>query len=409
MKTEKCLYLLFSLPSIWLCAQPQVSSITSKAQAPDGSWSVVWFKTYEYDGQNQPTAVYQYDGDPEDTGTFLNGTRWKYDDAGRVVSEIGLQSDSSGQLYETWEQLTEFDANGCIRSHESRSLSPTSSAVNFSRQIYSYTADCQRDTAWTYRCNPINAGSPCTLMEMWTYQYSDGGKTVQSSYHEWNQNLGSFYTIENINIKTYDDEGRLLEDYNTITDIGPEKWIYTWHPDGKMKSDAYWRLDHQDNWQLNSRSEYSYEYEWNDLQQVVKQTSYYRYYDFDTGDFQEFADSFSIDYYCDGLMRSVWSEGTVSFYEYTEGADCHVVEEEGAVRIFPNPVNNRLNINSVDFRTGQVNLRLFDVIGQQLEHQQILYRTENAELDVSHLPTGTYFLLVETGGKTATRKVIVSK
>ncbi len=409
MKTKNYLFILFFLPSVWMCAQPQISRIISKAQAADGTWPVVWMKIYEYDLQNRKTAFYQYGGEPEDAGVYFNGQRWKYDDAGRVVSEIQLRRDSTGQIYEYWQLVTEYDANGCISSHEARNLFPAGIERDYSRQVYSYGADCQRDTMWVYRCNPAMAPSPCDLIDMWTDQYLNGGKTVRSSYHEWDQILDTFYTIENINIKTYDDEGRLLEDYSTITDIGPEKLIYTWHPDGKMKSEEYWRLEYQGNWKLYFRSEYDYEYEFNDLQQVVKQTSYYRYHDFETGDYHEFADSSNIDYYCDGLRRSTWSEGSVSFYEYTEGADCHVVEGEVAVLVFPNPATNTLNIQSADFRTGEVKLRIFNAIGQPLERQQILYRTENAELDLSDLPNGTYFLQVETGGKTTSRKIIVSK
>jgi len=66
------------------------------------------------------------------------------------------------------------------------------------------------------------------------------------------------------------------------------------------------------------------------------------------------------------------------------------------VAIYPNPVTNILNVKIVSSANNQVKLLVTDVSGKLLQNKTT--RVGNAEtivqLDVSNLPSGTYFLKI---------------
>jgi hypothetical protein len=66
------------------------------------------------------------------------------------------------------------------------------------------------------------------------------------------------------------------------------------------------------------------------------------------------------------------------------------------VDVFPNPVNNVVNINLTGY-TGKSDLSLFDVNGRIVLNRQV--STQNTPLDISALPAGVYMLRIKNGGK----------
>ncbi len=73
------------------------------------------------------------------------------------------------------------------------------------------------------------------------------------------------------------------------------------------------------------------------------------------------------------------------------------------VDVFPNPVNNIVNINLTGY-TGKSDLSLFDVNGRMVINRQV--STTNTPLDISALPAGVYMLRIKNGGKEVKMKII---
>lgn len=72
---------------------------------------------------------------------------------------------------------------------------------------------------------------------------------------------------------------------------------------------------------------------------------------------------------------------------------------KGAFRVYPNPVNNILNIQTQS--TG--NIQVFDVSGRTIYTATI---NLNDEIDFSGFQNGIYFLKFSSEGKTSSQKII---
>jgi hypothetical protein len=76
------------------------------------------------------------------------------------------------------------------------------------------------------------------------------------------------------------------------------------------------------------------------------------------------------------------------------------------VDVFPNPVNNIVNINLTGY-TGKSDLSLFDVNGRIVLNRQV--SATNTPLDISALPAGVYMLRIKNGGKDVTMTKIIKQ
>jgi hypothetical protein len=76
------------------------------------------------------------------------------------------------------------------------------------------------------------------------------------------------------------------------------------------------------------------------------------------------------------------------------------------VDIYPNPVNNIVNINLTGY-TGKSDVSLFDVNGRIILNRQV--STTNTPLDISALPAGVYMLRIKNGGKEVKMEKIIKQ
>jgi hypothetical protein len=66
--------------------------------------------------------------------------------------------------------------------------------------------------------------------------------------------------------------------------------------------------------------------------------------------------------------------------------------------VYPNPTENQLRI--INYELGIEKIKLFDIFGRQV------YETTETIFDISHLPTGVYFVQIKTETGIITQKVI---
>ncbi len=72
--------------------------------------------------------------------------------------------------------------------------------------------------------------------------------------------------------------------------------------------------------------------------------------------------------------------------------------------IFPNPANNTLQIMGTSI-TGTTRVNLFDAVGRKLVDKTIT--ANSSEIDVQHLPAGTYIIQLSTAEESFTEKIII--
>ncbi|SKA37273.1 Por secretion system C-terminal sorting domain-containing protein [Chitinophaga eiseniae] len=83
-----------------------------------------------------------------------------------------------------------------------------------------------------------------------------------------------------------------------------------------------------------------------------------------------------------------------------------VITKEQKVDVFPNPVNNIMNINLTGF-TGKTEVSLLDVNGREVLRREV--GIVNTQLDISSLPPGVYLVRVKNGVKQVYLKKIVKQ
>jgi hypothetical protein len=75
--------------------------------------------------------------------------------------------------------------------------------------------------------------------------------------------------------------------------------------------------------------------------------------------------------------------------------------------MFPNPVNELLNITLKNLQTSTVNLQLYDITGRMIKN---IETTKNEfTVDVSELNNGVYFCLITADNFKSSHKIIIHK
>ena len=89
------------------------------------------------------------------------------------------------------------------------------------------------------------------------------------------------------------------------------------------------------------------------------------------------------------------------------GKSLPVDAETDEITVYPNPTNGELRITN--YELGITNIEIFDMLGRPVGANLRVCPTANDEtvINISHLPTGVYFIRIETeNGKIVTRKVV---
>lgn len=77
--------------------------------------------------------------------------------------------------------------------------------------------------------------------------------------------------------------------------------------------------------------------------------------------------------------------------------------------IYPNPAAEKFQVTGYGFQVEDATIELYDLNGRKLLEKPFPARTENTEIDVSHLKNGVYFCRLVTKKYIATKKLIIQK
>ncbi|MFI5263229.1 MAG: T9SS type A sorting domain-containing protein [Candidatus Kapaibacterium sp.] len=106
------------------------------------------------------------------------------------------------------------------------------------------------------------------------------------------------------------------------------------------------------------------------------------------------------------------AQGLSSPFDIVNTAGVHAISEENAVKVWPNPMNRYVHLGYDLFEASDVILTLFDVTGKK--EMEISRGVEVAGphtiiLDGATLTDGTYFYVLNTGGRMAHGKIVVAR
>ncbi len=100
----------------------------------------------------------------------------------------------------------------------------------------------------------------------------------------------------------------------------------------------------------------------------------------------------------------------IEVYNTSLSALNELKDNEPEASVYPNPVQNQLNISFENSNISPVNLTLFDASGRVvLQKTKIEINASDTRLDVSHLKNGLYLLKITFDEKTITKKVIIRR
>lgn len=115
------------------------------------------------------------------------------------------------------------------------------------------------------------------------------------------------------------------------------------------------------------------------------------------------------------LAANLVSTGTISLstsnecvYHYVTGG---LAENKSArIKVFPNPANNKINIETEDFLLNKkINVLLMDVTGKTVFNQILLIISETTEINCHNIPNGIYILKVgEEGTDIQASKIMIT-
>ncbi len=104
------------------------------------------------------------------------------------------------------------------------------------------------------------------------------------------------------------------------------------------------------------------------------------------------------------IYAGTYGRGLWASYKYGFELGIDDVVSAETVRVYPNPTQEVLNIvypGALD-----TDLRVYDITGKLMIYQSDVDFNENTTLDVSHLPSGIYFLRMSSGKGVATKKFV---
>jgi len=95
--------------------------------------------------------------------------------------------------------------------------------------------------------------------------------------------------------------------------------------------------------------------------------------------------------------------GMDTCYIYSVGTNEIIMADQ--IKIFPNPARDKFEVRSAEF--GIDKIELFDIMGRKVLEQEYPTNTTDAEVDISHLESGSYYCRISTLNKSITKKILI--
>ena len=243
------------------------------------------------------------------------------------------------------------------------------------------------------------------------FSYNKEQQLVQITQHDWV--MEEWIHTETFDLE-YDEFGNLLYYTNEILQwegVFAKTWRYVFHynEDGELTERAYHNAMGE-GWNSRPNRQYFYFYETLTEDETIL---YPNIYQFDDLNFHWFQSGNKL------VTDSLWvadCSGSINFIEsanyFYKTINININEsigdyEEGAnVLVYPNPTTGELRITNYELRIKDV--EVFDVYGRKQKVESRKGEKEKGEItiDITNLPTGIYFIKIETDKAIITKKIL---
>lgn len=373
---------------------------------------------YQYDDQNRlieniNRQTNSYDPDY----LFMNRFVYQYNDLENITIEkeyafyVG-----SAEWQLNGEIKTILNDNDCLIEQEETRYRSTGEI--YSKQKTALTVDENCRTLTRVFSRQSQNDTELKLRDKDIYTYDNNGENTMHISQRYNESTNNWDT-DLIVTSEFDDDKRpirRLTEYIFGEHSNQTLHLWTYNEQGEQVTfHRYQTYDGLGIETLLLANRDSSIYTYNEAEQLIykKQFNEYYYYQIEPPTINKFQYSTKYAYYCDGQLKSTTTENLPNIYrttyEYDEGGDCHLDNQDLEITIFPNPSNGSMEIRSNLLASPNVELRVFSVLGQEVLHQKLTNVSERFSLDLTNVPNGNYVISIIQGKTIISNKVYILK
>jgi hypothetical protein len=245
-----------------------------------------------------------------------------------------------------------------------------------------------------------------------TYSYNGSGLLSSELTYSWNDEKENWELISKY-VYTYSGGLETVSEYFMWAEsewIGFSKTESTYYPDNQIKSNTDYTLDYMTfDYQKSTLTKYSYKnsvtdtimfFDWNDNKWSASQFEKYNYL---SGSTQiKTSDSFILSANKSAIESNQFVKEYVTIYNYDDSNTGIKQNQLPEVSVFPNPVNDYLNIFVRNPQNSQV--IIFDIQGKIMKSEKIF--DQNTKVGITDLTQGIYFVRVLNNGNQTVQKIV---
>jgi hypothetical protein len=352
-------------------------------------WDVsVWVNysksLYTYDENNNETEALHQNWD---VSVWVNFTKYSYTyDVNNNRIELLTQSWYHDDWLNGYKYSYTYDGN----NNQSESLyqewnGSASAWVNYSKNLYTYDENNNQ----TEELSQTWDGYAWVNDNRYSYTYDVNNNQIESLHQRWNGSASAWVNVDRYSY-TYNSDNNLIESLN-------QTWVV-----------SAWV----------NKSKYSYTYDGNNnLIESLNQTWYVSAWANST----KYSYTYNVNNNQTESLYQIWIGSTwvnASKYSYTYVPVTAVNEHLSSVNFYslsnnyPNPFNPSTKINYAIPERGNVSLKVFDLLGNELAELvkgEIDAGTYDITFNAANLPSGVYFYRLQVGDFLQTRKMILLK
>ena len=95
------------------------------------------------------------------------------------------------------------------------------------------------------------------------------------------------------------------------------------------------------------------------------------------------------------------------YFEVLSPVGLNSLDQTDLFKLFPNPASNYLNLQLTQLAANaEIKVSLYNVLGQEIKHEQVKYNGQGFGLNLTDLTAGVYVIKVEAQGKVFTRNFV---
>ena len=95
------------------------------------------------------------------------------------------------------------------------------------------------------------------------------------------------------------------------------------------------------------------------------------------------------------------------YFEVLSSVGLNSLDQTNLIKLFPNPASNYLNLQLRQLAANaEIKVSLYNVLGQEIKHEQVKYNGQGFGLNLTDLTAGVYVIKVEAQGKVFTRNFV---